>query len=276
MLEVTIILLFAGLIVLTILYYPRLILLRRKRLKKRPFPVSWLAILEKNLSIYHFLSLEQQLRLKENIQIFLADKQFIGCQGLIIRLEMKLTIAGVACLLLFKEPSSYFSKVRTILLYPTAFVVSVTNNLGDYILEESRETRLGEAWLKDQVVLSWQQIQYDVQHWHDGHNVILHEFVHQLDFEDGQANGVPILGKNSSYLLWAEVMNQEYQNLCNNIRLGRQSAIDGYGSKNPAEFFAVVSETFFENPKELFSNHPELYQLLKNYYQLNPLLWKQF
>ena len=135
------------------------------------------------------------------------------------------------------------------------------------------EARLGESWIRDQVVLSWEQIKQDTSHWNDGHNVVLHEFAHQLDSEDGKTNGVPILPKNSDYLLWAKVMTKEYQQLCRETQQGVKTVIDAYGATNPAEFFAVVTETFFEKPHQLLDKHPELYRLLQSYYQLNPVEW---
>ena len=113
----------------------------------------------------------------------------------------------------------------------------------------------------------------DTFNWRDGHNVVLHEFSHQLDQEDGKADGVPVLQYKSDYVTWADVMTQEYLRLCHDIQQGKKTVIDSYGATNPAEFFAVVTETFFEKPQQLLSRHPALYQLLQHYYQISPVLW---
>jgi Mlc titration factor MtfA (ptsG expression regulator) len=273
MLETTIVLVLVGLIVTGILVYPLLVKRRRNHLKYLPFPSLWQAIIDNNIPIYSRLSPDERRRLQGHIQVFLVEKQFIGCQGLQVTEEMKITIAAVACLLLLNEQGRYFSKLRSILVYPSTYLVQEKSSLGNYIIEESWVARLGESWTSDQVVLSWEQIKRDTSNWQDGHNVILHEFAHQLDQEDGKAEGVPILPKNLDYSIWAKVMRQEYQQLCREVEGGVKTVIDGYGATNPAEFFAVATETFFEKPHQLLGKHPALYRLLQRYYQLNPVQW---
>ncbi|QIR40032.1 zinc-dependent peptidase [Tolypothrix sp. PCC 7910] len=262
-----------GITITAILISPLLIKQRRKRLKSRTFPPLWNAIIENNLPIYLHLSPPERRRLQGHIQVFLTEKQFIGCKGLQVTEEMKLTIASVACLLLLNERGEYFSKLRSILVYPSTYLVTETVATGEYVVEERREARLGESWSRDQVVLSWEQVQQDTQNWQDGHNVVLHEFAHQLDQEDGKAEGVPILPNKSDYPVWAQVMTAEYQQLCNDVQQGVKTVIDSYGATNPAEFFAVATETFFEKPHQLLNQHPRLYELLQRYYQINPRQW---
>lgn len=261
-----------GLIVTIILLSPVLTNWQRTRLKNRGFPPLWNAIIENNLPIYNQLSPVERRRLQGHIQVFLAEKQFIGCGGLQITEEIKIVIAAVACLLLLNERGSYFSKLRSILVYPNAYFVNETTSIGNYIVEERRIARLGESWT-DQLVLSWEQVKQDTRNWRDGHNVILHEFAHQLDREDGKMQGVPILPENSDYEIWAKVMTAEYQQLCNDVERGAKTVIDSYGATNPAEFFAVATETFFEKPQQLLRNHPKLYHQLQRFYQLDPMQW---
>jgi Mlc titration factor MtfA (ptsG expression regulator) len=186
---------------------------------------------------------------------------------------MKLTIAAVACLLLLNERGKYFPKLRTILVYPSTYFVNETTATGGYFIEEKRVARLGESWSRDQVVLSWEQVERDTHNWRDGHNVVLHEFAHQLDQEDGTAEGVPILQQNDDYPIWAQVMTDAYQQLCYDVQRSKKTVMNSYGTTNPAEFFAVATETFFEKPQQLFKKYPELYAQLQRYYQLNPLQW---
>jgi Mlc titration factor MtfA (ptsG expression regulator) len=252
---------------------PVLVKRRRDRIKRRPFPALWNAVIENNLPIYSQLSASDRKRLQGHIQVFLAEKQFIGCAGLQVTEEMRLTIAAVACLLLLHEQGDYFPNLRSILVYPSAYVVTETTSPERYIVEERRVVRLGESWVYDQVVLSWEQVKRDTLNWGDGHNVVLHEFAHQLDQADGKGEGVPILPQKSDYPIWAQVMTQEYQRLCRDLQRGIQTVIDSYGATNPAEFFAVATETFFEKPRQLLKYHPALYKQLQRYYQLDPLQW---
>jgi Mlc titration factor MtfA (ptsG expression regulator) len=273
--ETIIVLGLVGLIVTLILAHPLLVRRRRNRLKHLVFPPLWQAIIDKNLPIYPHLSPDQRRRLQGHIQVFLSEKQFIGCRGLQVSEEMRITIAAVACLLLLNEQGSYFSKLRSILVYPGTYLLREKRSLGNYVVAESWVARLGESWITDQVVLSWEQIKRDNNNWQDGHNVTLHEFAHQLDQEDGRAQGVPPLPDNSEYLLWAQVMAREYQQLCHDVERGDRTVIDSYGAANPAEFFAVATETFFEKPHQLLEKHPPLYRLLQRYYQLDPVQWTQ-
>jgi MtfA peptidase len=275
MIATLIVLLILGLIIGGILGYPAFIQWRRNQLQTRPFPPLWQSTLEHSLPQYLRLYPSERKQLQGHIQVFVAEKQFIGCNGLQITEEIKLNIAAVACLLLLNERGKYFPKLRSILVYPTAYWVDSTVSVGNGVIEEKREARLGESWSRDQVVLDWEQVQQDLNAWEDGRNVVLHEFAHQLDQEDGKAEGVPILQNNSDYDRWAQVMTEEYQQLCKNVEQGVRTVMDSYGAINPAEFFAVATETFFEKPYPLRQKHPALYEELHRYYQIDPATWVQ-
>ncbi len=225
------------------------------------------------MPIYQHLPEPLQKRLQGHVNVILAEKQFVGCGGLSITSEIKLTIAAIASLLLLNERGEYYPKLCSILVYPSAYVVNQTKPISNYVVQESKVVRLGESWTRDRVVLSWSQIKYDTQNWQDGHNVILHEFAHQLDSESGTANGVPILEQESDYVTWALVFTREYQQLIKNVQRSSQTVMDAYGTINPAEFFAVATETFFEKPKQMAQLHPALYNQLKRYYKLEPREW---
>jgi Mlc titration factor MtfA (ptsG expression regulator) len=263
-----------SVIAIGILCYPLLVKWQRDRLMAKQFPKSWLSIIESNLSIYKSLTSEQQKELLGYIQVFLKEKQFIGCLGLQITEEIKVTIAAIACLLLFGDRKTYFPNLKSILVYPHAYIVNETVMNDRYIVEERRVARLGESWSKDQLILSWEQVKQDTLNWEDGHNVVLHEFAHQLDQEDGQAEGVPILPRSLDYAVWSKVMTAEFLQLCDRIEKGNRTVMDSYGATNPAEFFAVATETFFEKPKQLNQKHEVLYELLQRYYRLDPRQWQ--
>lgn len=262
---------FLILIILGIWLAPTLIYFRRQKVKNRAFSSQWITILQNNLPIYKNLSPSRQRKLRGYMQVFLAEKQFIGCQGLNITDEIKLTIAANACLLLFNGRESYFSQLDSILVYPNVYKVTTTEAINDYIVREKQDIRLGESWGKGrQIVLSWKNIEQDILHWHDGRNVILHEFAHQLDQENGRSKGVPILDNKVDYNKWQEIFNEEYKRLKTQVMRGKKTVIDAYGATHPAEFFAVVTETFFEKPHQLQKKHSQLYNILKDYYCFDP------
>jgi MtfA peptidase len=255
-----------------ILGYPLFRQWQRQHLRRRPFPELWLATLAR-ISPYPKLSSAQQESLRDQMQVFLHEKQFIGCQGVQVTEEMKVIIAAIACLLILSNRGTPFPVLRSILVYPDAYRVknSVVNEIG--LVEEQQEVRLGESWSRDQVVLAWSVIQRDLNSWNDGHNLILHEFAHQLDQADGQAEGVPILSDRAHYREWTRVMGATYQQLCTAVQQKQSTVLDAYGTLNPAEFFAVATETFFECPQSLQQEYPALYEQLQRYYELDPASW---
>ncbi|MBW4469047.1 MAG: zinc-dependent peptidase [Stenomitos rutilans HA7619-LM2] len=246
--------------------------LRRNHIRDRPFPPSWQKILDRNVPLYSCLPEPLQKRLRSYMQIFLAEKTFTGCGGLSITDEMRVTIAAQACLLLLNQNERFYPRLSAILVYPGAFVVNATQSLGGYVVQE-KTARRGESWDRGLVVLSWDSIQYDTMHEHDGHNVILHEFAHQLDQEDGTADGVPFLACATDRTTWARVFRQAYEQLQRDVQRGAKTVLDAYGATAPAEFFAVATETFFERAELMQRYHSELYDVLRNYYQLDPAHW---
>ena len=272
MTKTLIFLLFLLLIIALILGISPLIKLRRRWLANRPFPSHWAVIIERNIPLYKHLSKSLRKRLQGHINVLLAEKKFKGCGGLELTDEIKVTIAAIAALPLLNKTGTYYSKLRLILVYPSAFIGSKTTPFEGYYLEE-KQVRTGESWHIGMVVVSWEHIKYDVRHWQDGRNVVLHEFAHQLDQEGGSASGVPILEKRSDYVSWGQVFRYEYEQLCRDVERGVETVIDEYGATDPAEFFAVATETFFEKPFQMKRKHPELYNELKGYYKLDLNEW---
>ncbi|MGK7873742.1 MAG: zinc-dependent peptidase [Xenococcaceae cyanobacterium] len=250
-----------------------LTIIRRRHLKNKPFPLHWVTILKRNIPLYKRLPESLRRPLHGHINIFLAEKQFIGCGGLQITDEIKLTIAAQACLLLLNERGNYYPKLYSILVYPSAFIVNKTTPLGDHYLE-GKQVVSGESWGRSGlVVFSWDHVKRDAMDEKNGQNVVLHEFAHQLDQEGGSAEGVPILEQTSAYVTWARVLGKEYKKLQREVERGLKTVIDEYGATDPAEFFAVATETFFEKPKQMKMLHPALYNELKRYYKLDPVEW---
>ena len=249
---------------------------RRERLRTQPFPSAWLAIIERNVPIYDRLPEADQQELQGHIQVFLAEKLFEGCGGLELTDEIKVTIAAQACLLLLHRETDYYPRLITILVYPHAYVARSVVSIGGGAVLESETARLGEAWKDGLVVLSWDDVRQGASDLHDGHNVVLHEFAHQLDQQDGSADGAPILEHRSQYVTWARVLSEEYEQLRRDAEHGHKNVLDKYGATNPAEFFAVATECFFEKPIQLRRKHPQLYEELKAYYRQDPAYARVF
>jgi Mlc titration factor MtfA (ptsG expression regulator) len=244
---------------------------RRQRLEKLPFPAAWLTVLRARVPYYRLLSPDEQSQLRRLIRVFLSEKKFEGCGGLEITDEIRVTIAAQACILLLNRKHDYYGGLHSVLVYPSSYVAPAKfiDDVG--VVHEGDEGRLGEAWLRGAVILSWDEVRQDAVDFDDGYNVTLHEFAHQLDQQDGNFDGAPLLEKSSHYRSWARVLMKEYQALGRAAERGQETLIDQYGATAPAEFFAVVTEAFFEMPKALKEEHPELYEELKKFYHQDPL-----
>ncbi len=244
---------------------------RRKNIMAAPFPDEWKTILDDNITVYSQLPPHMQNRLQQFILVFLQEKRFEGCGGREISDEIRITIAAQACLLLVNHPKpTFYPRLKTILVYPSAYKAKKNDGFGKIVTEET--ARLGESWTRGDLVLAWDHAKHGAVEHMDGHNVVYHEFAHQLDQEDGEADGVPLL-EPGGYAIWAKVFQREYKKLLSAMHHNLDSVIDGYGSINPAEFFAVVTEMFFEKPWVLKEKHPDLYRVLGEYYRCDPLEW---
>jgi MtfA peptidase len=178
--------------------------------------------------------------------------------------------AAQACILLLHRQTDYFSRLVSILVYPSAYVASGERSLGGGLVSEESDVRLGESWVSGVVVLVWDDVRAGASDIHDGHSVVLHEFAHQLDQETGRADGAPILPRRSMYVAWARVLGHDFDQLVRDTEQRHHTLIDDYGATNPAEFFAVVTETFFEMPRRLRAKYPERYEQRREFYRQDP------
>lgn len=247
----------------------------REKLMQEQLPAEYLEILEKHVALYSILPENLKKELHGRIAIFLDEKEFEGCGGLEITDRVRVTIAAFACMLLLNKNFDYYPGLNSILVYPDAYVASDSkSSLGGVLVVEKESARLGESWTHGNLVLSWQQIENEAGDIHRHQNVILHEFAHQLDQLDGYADGTPPLPDKGIYPEWRNVMTREYNHLCEEAEHAVKDVIDWYGATNPAEFFAVTSESFFCNPIALKRAHEKLYELFMEFYQLNPAEWR--
>ena len=246
---------------------------RRARIQRRPFPDAWRLVLRQRVPLFRRLPADLQLQLKKHVQVLLAEKPFIGCGGLVVTDEMRVVIAAHAALLLLNRRAGYFRNLRQILVYPGIFVAERTKTGPGGIAHEARQALAGESWQQGQVILAWDAVLEGAAIPDDGRNVVIHEFAHQLDQETGAANGAPFLGRRERYARWAAVLSSEFQQLRERVNRDEPGLIDAYGATDPAEFFAVVSEVFFERPAELAAEHPALHHELAAFYRVDPLSW---
>jgi hypothetical protein len=211
---------------------------------------------------------EIRRKLEGVMRVFLDEISFEACGGLPeVTEEMRLAVAGQACLLLLESGYDDFGRLRSVLIYPDAY-----RGAGDD--DGSDEIRLGESWQTGSVVLSWQSVQEGAENTEDGRNVVIHEFAHQIDQYDGDADGLPILKRKGDYRRWAEALSASYDQLCDRVNRGQNTVMDPYGATNPAEFFAVATETFVEKPEQMQREHPDVYDELRQFYGLDPVNWR--
>ena len=254
--------------------------LKRKRLQATPLSPEWRQIVETQCPFFQRLPAGDRKELEGLVQVFLAEKQFEGCGRLVITDEIRVCVAAHACLLLLHRRTDFYPRLRSILVYPNMYVVPTIRHVGSGIMEEIHQQRAGESWAEGAVVLAWDVMRGHISAPENGHNLVLHEFAHQLDFEDGAADGVPVLGQGESYLnrrrryaAWTRVMRSEFERLRAQIQHGENTILRDYGATNAAEFFAVATECFFGKPQALRQEHPELYEEMKWYYQQDPAGW---
>src|SRR5438105_7736399 len=240
--------------------------------KACPFPNEWRGIIKRRVAFFARLSATDEVELLGHIQVFLTEKRFEGCAGLEIDDDIRVTIAAQACLLLLRRRTDYFPRLLTILVYPSTYSVDEQRPVEGPVWEEGKMSRLGETGrTMGSMVLAWDAVKTGAAEPSDGKNVVLHEFAHQLDYENLAADGTPSLATRRQQLAWREVMRTEFASLRAADETGIPTLLDTYGATNPAEFFAVSVEAFFERPIMFRARHARLYSELQHYFQQDPV-----
>ncbi len=242
---------------------------RRRALREQGLSDEERALIQRRVPYLLRLSPDELEELEGLVRVFLDEKRFEGAGGLTLSDEMRLTIAAQACLLLLNRDTDMYPDLDVIVVYPAAYRAPKLQHHGGVVVE-GREVRLGESWTRGVIVLSWADVQRGAANPEDGHNVVLHEFAHQLDAEDGVMDGAPSLDSGAHYRSWAAVLGDEYQELRERLYANKRAVIDAYAAESPQEFFAVVTEHFFEQPDALLEAHPELYAELASFYRQDP------
>lgn len=266
---------------------------KRRKLLAKPFPPEWLAILQRNVRHSHLLSDDERRRLRDDLRIFIDDKYWelggdwssytaateprhgAGRNGEISSVsdEMKVTIAAQACLLTLNIPDhDYYKRVRTVLVYPTAFIAPTRRYLPGGVVSEGGANS-GQAWFRGPVIISWADARAGGRGQTRGRNLVIHEFAHALDMTDGLINGTPPLSNREQYKQWHDVMTAEYHRLVDAAARGEPTLLDQYGATDVGEFFAVATECFFQQGAYLQHYHPKLYSVLRDYFRQDPAAW---
>lgn len=238
--------------------------------KKNPVRHSnWVHV--RRLSFIKNLTATEKARLRTLTSVLLSQKSFVGVQGLTLTNEMKITIASQACLPILKLGVNFYSGFVQVTVYPSAFWTTrdVADEAG--VVHSEKLLLSGESWTRGPVILSWNDIEHDMEHDHEGHNVIIHEFSHKIDMLNRGANGTPPIPQNSSEEEWNEVFEHAYKNLLVRLRHHHKPSINTYAAKSRVEFFAVVSEYFFTSPEHLYEDYRQVYKELRYFYKQDPM-----
>ena len=246
---------------------------RRNKLTAVPFPPAWEEIMQHNVAHYSMLEDEERSHLRALIQVFIAEKDWDGCGGLELTDEIRVTISAQACLLLLNLPHNYYQNVETIIVYPST-VIPPQRKPGFFETSfapiEEVHPIIGQAFQQGPVVIIWDAALHGGRHPELGHNVVYHEFAHKLDMLDGAADGTPPLRNRAEYRDWVQICSREYLRLKYDAKHGRKSFLNAYGATNEAEFFAVATEQFFDQPSLMITHAPDLYRVLQEYYRQDP------
>jgi Mlc titration factor MtfA (ptsG expression regulator) len=247
---------------------------RRRHILEKPFPTAWEAIVQENVPFWRELDDEERRQMRDLVQVFVAEKHFEGCGGLVLTDEIIVTVATQACLLLLgRRDHDLFAEVDSILVYPHT-VVPPERRLGVYEVArrplQARAALSGEAIAGGPVILVWDDVKRGARDAHDGHNVVFHEMAHKIDMLDGPVDGAPPMRSAAEAKRWADVCAQTYALLNQHLDEGRPDFLSPYAAKNEAEFFAVATEAFFERGAAMKKALPELYAVLAEWYGQDP------
>ena len=231
-------------------------------------PALWQRTLDQ-LPFLAGLSAEESERLRQTVILFLHSKSIRGAGGLELDAAMPLLIAAQACILILNLDIEYYEGWVEVIVYPDEFVPKIEYVDEDGIVHTDLAPRAGEAWLQGPLILSWADVAPRADG--DGVNVVIHEFAHKLDMLNGDANGFPPLHAGMSRQSWAAAFEAAYADFCRRVDADEETTIDPYAAESPAEFFAVMSEVFFEIPHTVHLDYPQVYAQLRQFYKQDPL-----
>lgn len=242
---------------------------RQRILQRRAIPESdWLDVVA-SLPLLQGLSADELQRLRELATLFLHDKSLEPVQGLQLTEAMRIDLAALAVLPVLHLGFDWYDGWQSVVLYPDEFVTRQEWTDEHGLVHARREIRSGEAWDRGPVVLSWADVAASGNC--DGYNTVIHELAHKLDYSNGAMDGCPALHAGMRLADWRAAFEPAFEDLCRRVDAGEDTALDPYGAEAPPEFFAVMSEHFFETPQLLQQEYPAVYEQLRLFYRQNPL-----
>jgi Mlc titration factor MtfA (ptsG expression regulator) len=246
---------------------------RRKKLLDDPFPVWWESILKRNVGHYLRVSPAEQAAMRDVTRILVAEKKWVGCNGMQITEEVKVTIAAQASIPILAADHDYYARVQSVLVYPTEF--RTPNPEDDYEDDELSDTVLdGQAWYRGPVIVSWKEAVEEGRDPECGQNVVIHEFVHQIDYLDYDANGAPPIKDRDLARRWQATMSVAYKEHTAELDRGeRETFFSEHAGDSETEFFADAAEAFFCSPAGLKEECPDVYAVFAEYFRLDPVRW---
>ncbi|MCM8594038.1 zinc-dependent peptidase [Accumulibacter sp.] len=212
----------------------------------------------------------EQARLRALAGTFLAEKEFAATGGLELSDEICVAIAAQGCLPILNLGLDCYRNWVGIIVYADEFVIprSIEDESG--VVHEYQEVASGEAWDGGPLLISWR----DAQMAGEGYNVVIHEFAHKLDMLNGDADGIPPLPAGAPRKAWEDALHAAYEHFCASVDMAeatdQETLFDPYAAENPGEFFAVMSEAFFEEPDLLLAEYPDFYAQLSAFYRQDP------
>lgn len=246
----------------------------RGRRAREPVPIET-ALWEAATASWLFmrgLTPDENARLKSLSERFLGAKHFSGTHGLELNERMLVEIAAQACILVLELGFDWYEGWSEVIVYPTQFMPEreIVDDAG--VVHVTRDPMAGEAWLGGPVILSYEDVALtaDEEQRVAGYNVVIHEFAHKLDMLDGIADGKPPLHAGMDARAWRKAFDAAYEGFCDAVERAHDTWLDPYASEHPSEFFAVISEAFFENPAETRRRYPDVYEQLKLFYRQDP------
>ncbi len=250
--------------------------LNRRRIRRTPFPPPWRVLLHRTMRFWSCLTADEQARIEDEIRFFIAERNWEGCGGLELTADMQVIIAAQACRLLLGRPGERFENVTTILVYPSGYFTgaaqqSVLGGGPPRIQTAGGMPVLGQAHDRGPVILSWRH-SLEGAIGDEGENLVLHEFAHKLDMANGVVDGMPRMESRAQAKAWHDAMSEARNRLEESLRIGLPAPLRPYALTNPAEFFAVATEVFFERPEALHEWDGDLYQVMADWYRQDPRL----
>ncbi|MGA8016400.1 MAG: M90 family metallopeptidase [Candidatus Dormiibacterota bacterium] len=240
---------------------------RRRQALARPFPEEWRRLLGENMAHWGMLDPAERRRLEDLIRIILVDKYWEATSGFALTEEIRALIAAMASLLVLGLDYDYYHRVTSIIVAPSTVTLEGARPVGEGVYTDSPEAIIGQARYDGPVLIAWDAALGNARQPERGHNVVYHEFAHKLDMLGGSVDGTPPLESRAEHRRWVEVCQAEYDRL----RQGDGGdLLDPYGAVNPGEFFAVITEVFFDRPLAMEAEKPELYAVLRDFYRQDP------